>query len=161
MVGSPASALTLYFYARWAQYMLSVFELQPNLSSSSIVCNSLHHVFLHSSHSHARSIKTRGPQFTLRVSSIICICLLGVMCGVTGRMKGFAGQISVVLFYAFREIYVSLISTQQWAFIASLLDSSTSSYMVKFSGIVSISSAFAGCTIELLVSMWGLKGLTF
>ena len=73
-------------------------------------------------------------------------------------MKGLAAQISIVLFYAFREIYVSLLSTQQWAFIASLLDSSTSSYMVKFSGIVSISSAIAGCTIELLVSVWGLRG---
>ena len=67
--------------------------------------------------------------------------------------------ISVVVFYAFREIYVSLLSTQQWAFIASILDSSTSSYMVNFSGIVSISSAVGGCMIEPLVSLWGVNGI--
>ena len=92
---------------------------------------------------------------------MLCICLLGIMCIVRSKLKGNVGQIAVVVFYAFREIYVSLISTQLWAFIASILDSSTSSYMVKFSGIVSIFSAVGGCTIELLVSIWGLQGLLY
>lgn len=122
MVGSPASALTLYLYAK--------------------------------------SIKTYGPMFTLRVSQILCLLLLGLMFAVTGNgaLSGDFGKVTVILFYAFREIYVSLISTQQWAFIASILDSSTSNYMVKFSGIVSISSAVGGCMIELLVSLGGIKG---
>ena len=120
MVGSPASAFTLYLYAK--------------------------------------SIKSYGPMFTLRVSQILCLMLLSLMFLVSGALSGDFGKISVILFYAFREIYVSLISTQQWAFIASILDPSTSSYMVKFSGIVSISSAVGGCMIELLVNFGGIKG---
>jgi hypothetical protein len=96
--------------------------------------------------------------FTLRVSQILCLMLLSLMFLVSGALSGDFGKISVILFYAFREIYVSLISTQQWAFIASILDPSTSSYMVKFSGIVSISSAVGGCMIELLVNFGGIKG---
>jgi hypothetical protein len=120
MVGSPASAVTLYLYAK--------------------------------------SIKKYGPQFTLRLSEIICFLLLSLMFIVSSRIKGLSGQISVVVFYAFREIYVSLISTQQWAFIASTLTASTSSFMVHFSGIVSIASAIGGCMIEPLVNRWGVRG---
>jgi phosphate/sulfate permease len=121
MVGSPASGVILYLYAK--------------------------------------SIKTRGPKFTMRVSEVFCLLLLGLILGISGHVKGLLFQVSVVVFYAFREIYVSLISTQQWAFIASILDSSTSSYMVSFSGIVGISSAVGGCMVEFLVTKWGVKGL--
>jgi hypothetical protein len=76
----------------------------------------------------------------------------------SNRIKGLGGQIAVVIFYSFREIYVSLISTQMWAFIATTLTAADSSYMVNFSGAVSISSAVGGCMVESLVSRWGVKG---
>jgi ATP/ADP translocase len=65
----------------------------------------------------------------------------------------------IISFYAFREIYVSLISSQQWAFIATTLNKTTSSYIVCFSGIVSIAGAFGGCSIEQLVNYGGVSSL--
>ena len=107
---------------------------------------------------YATSIKRFGAQFTLRVSEVICLLLLASIVAFCTRLDGLLGQIAVVCFYAFREIYVTLISTQQWSFIASVLDSSTSSYLVSFSGIVSVASAIGGCAVEHLVRHWGVKG---
>ena len=78
---------------------------------------------------------------------------------VCGTLKGPYGQTVVLLFYCFREIYVSLLSTQQWSFIASVLNSKTSSYLVSFAGAVSVASAIGGCAVEYLVSLGGVRGL--
>ena len=76
-----------------------------------------------------------------------------------GNLKGFWGQSAVLLFFCFREIYVSLLSTQQWSFIASVLDSKTSNYLVTFAGVVSVASAVGGCSVEYLVSLGGVRAL--
>lgn len=78
-----------------------------------------------------------------------------------GRIKGFSGKCVVITFYALREIYVSLLSSQQWAFISTTLDKKTSSYLVSFSGVVSVASAVGGCTVEQLVTVGGVRGLLF
>jgi len=75
----------------------------------------------------------------------------------SSQLKSTLGNFAIISFYAFREIYVSLLSTQQWAFIASHLDRSTSSYLVTFTGLVSIASALGGCAIEQLVSLGGVN----
>jgi ATP/ADP translocase len=75
------------------------------------------------------------------------------------NLNGFSGKCAVIVFYALREIYISLLSSQQWAFISTTLDKSTSTYLVSFSGIVSVASAIGGCTVENLVSLGGVKGL--
>jgi hypothetical protein len=77
----------------------------------------------------------------------------------TSRVQGIWAQILVICFYAFREIYVSLLSTQQWAFISMSLDKNTSGYLVSFSGIVSIASSVGGCTVVQLVNVGGVQGL--
>ena len=118
VVGSPASAAVLYFYAR--------------------------------------SFKRNGALFTQRVSTILCILMLLFMVLMCNRLNSLTGRISVVFFYAFREIYVSLLSTQQWSFIASHLDKSKTSYLVTFAGIVSVSSAVGGCLVEYLVLFGGV-----
>jgi hypothetical protein len=76
-----------------------------------------------------------------------------------GKLDGLSAKIMVICFYAFREIYVSLLSSQQWAFISTTLDRQTSSYLVSFSGIVSIASAVGGCTTVQLVNVGGVEGL--
>lgn len=108
---------------------------------------------------YARSIKRNGPRVTLLVSNIACLLLLGLMSVACGSLKGFWGQSSVLLFFCFREIYVSLLSTQQWSFIASVLDSKTSNYLVTFAGVVSVASAIGGCSVEYLVSLGGVRAL--
>lgn len=98
---------------------------------------------------------------TLRFSNLACLIMfiaMGVSCG---QLKGLSGKVIVVVFYALREIYVSLLSSQQWAFISTTLDKSTSSYLVSFSGIVSVASAVGSCTVERLVTIGGVRGLLF
>lgn len=73
------------------------------------------------------------------------------------HFKSSAGHFAIVSFYAFREIYVSLLSTQHWAFIASHLDKTNSSYLVTFTGVVSIASAAGGIAIEHVVYLGGVK----
>ena len=65
----------------------------------------------------------------------------------------------IIFFYCFREIYVSLLSTQYWSFIASILDKNTSGYLVKYTAVVSIASAIGGYCVQVLVGVWGVKGL--
>jgi hypothetical protein len=72
-------------------------------------------------------------------------------------MTGLMGKTIIIIFYAFREIYVSLLSTQQWAFIATSLNKSTSTYIVSFSGVVSIASAVGGFAVEQLVTIGGVQ----
>eukprot|EP01039_Chlorochromonas_danica_P007302 gene7302-8080_t len=120
-IGSPASALILYWYTR--------------------------------------SIKKHGAQVTLRRSFLICISIFLFMVLSCGGFHGLSGKMAVVCFYAFREIYVSLLSSQQWAFISTNLDKSTSNYLVSFTGVVSIASAIGGVTVERLVNWGGVKGL--
>jgi hypothetical protein len=108
---------------------------------------------------YARSIKRNGPRVTLLVSNICCLLLLGFISVSCGSLKGFWGKSAVLLFYCFREIYVSLLSTQQWSFIASVLDSKTSNYLVTFAGVVSVASAVGGCSVEYLVSLGGVRAL--
>jgi hypothetical protein len=84
---------------------------------------------------------------------------MAIITWVTRDLRGLSGKLAVVSFYAFREIYVSLISSQQWAFVAGTLNKSTSSYIVAFSGVVSAASALGGCLIEQLVNYGGVQAL--
>ena len=108
---------------------------------------------------YARSIKKNGPRLTLLASNIGCVMLLFLMAMACGSLRGQWGQAVVLLFYCFREIYVSLLSTQHWSFIASVLDSKTSSYLVSFSGVVSVASAVGSMSVEGLVSLGGVRAL--
>lgn len=109
---------------------------------------------------YTKSIKNFGAKITLRLSNIACILIFLFIFIFSGRLKNDLGsQIMIVCFYAFREIYVSLLSSQQWAFISTTLDRTTSSYLVSFSGIVSIASAVGGCTVVQLVNVGGVRGL--
>lgn len=110
-------------------------------------------------YAYTKSIKRLGSRLTLRISNAACLLMFLFMCAFCGRVKGLSGKCIVVVFYALREIYVSLISSQQWAFISSSLDKSTSSYLVSFSGVVSVASAVGGCTVEQLVTVGGVRGL--
>ena len=108
---------------------------------------------------YARSIKKNGPRLTLLASNMGCVLLLFLMALACGSLRGIWGQSAVLLFYCFREIYVSLLSTQHWSFIASVLDSKSSSYLVSIAGIVSVASAVGGCTVEAVVSLGGVRAL--
>ena len=108
---------------------------------------------------YARSIKKNGPRLTLLASNLGCVLLLFLMALACGSLRGIWGQCAVLLFYCFREIYVSLLSTQHWSFIASVLDSKSSSYLVSIAGIVSVASAVGGCTVEAVVSLGGVRAL--
>lgn len=108
---------------------------------------------------YTKSIKKFGSKFTLRVSFAACIFLMTLITLYGRSLRGLPGKVAIVSFYAFREIYVSLLSSQQWAFIAGTLNKSTASYIVTFSGIVSIASAVGGCSIEYLVSCGGVQAL--
>lgn len=110
---------------------------------------------------YTKSIKRLGSRLTLRLSNIFCLLMFFFMFLYCGRVKGLTGKIVVVFFYALREIYVSLLSSQQWAFISTTLDKSTASYLVSFSGVVSVASAIGGCTVEQLVEVGGVRGLLF
>jgi hypothetical protein len=110
---------------------------------------------------YTRSIKKHGSRYTLRVSNLFCCIFFGAMTFFTAfygsHFKSAGGHLAIVSFYAFREIYVSLLSTQHWAFIASHLDRSNSSYLVTFTGVVSIASAAGGIAIEHVVYLGGVK----
>ena len=108
---------------------------------------------------YARSIKKNGPRLTLLASNMGCVLLLFLMALACGSLRGIWGQSAVLLFYCFREIYVSLLSTQHWSFIASVLDSKSSSYLVSIAGIVSVASAVGGCSVEAVVSLGGVRAL--
>ena len=108
---------------------------------------------------YARSIKTKGAKYTLRVSNVVCVCTFWLMLLFhdTIASSSSKAQYIVIAFYVFREIYVSLLSTQHWSFISSVLDSKRSSPIVSFTGIVSISSAIGSVAVEVLVNYGGVK----
>ncbi len=103
---------------------------------------------------HLRSIKRLGSKLTLRLSNLACIIMFIFMVVYCNNLKGLSGKCAVVAFYALREIYISLLSSQQWAFISTTLDKSTSTYLVSFSGIVSaaIQSQRVGKLLEKITS---------
>ena len=109
------------------------------------------------------SIKYYGTTSTFRLSCLICLTIFIGMTYATStdilRHKNIISQVIVVAFYAFREIYSTLLSTQQWAFIVSALDHTTASYIVTFSGVVSIISTLGGISVEHVVTAGGVKGL--
>lgn len=109
------------------------------------------------------SIKSRGAASTFRMSCLICLTIFIGMTYATStnilRQKNVFSQFIVVAFYAFREIYSTLLSTQQWAFIVSALDHTTASYIVTFSGAVSIISTMGGISVEHVVTTGGVNGL--
>ena len=102
---------------------------------------------------YAKSIQAYGPRFTLRVSEIACCAQLIFMICIHNSLTsgGVWTQVAVIGFYAYREIYVTLLSTQQWSFIASALTASTSTYIVSFAGIVSMSSALGKSVVNVLL----------
>ena len=110
---------------------------------------------------YTRSIKKHGSRYTLRLSNFICTMFFGLMTHFTtfqtSSAKSTLAQFTIISFYSIREIYVSLLSTQQWAFIATHLDRNTSSYLVTFTGMVSIASAVGGVAIEYIVFLGGVK----
>lgn len=108
---------------------------------------------------YARSIKNNGAQVTQRLSNVACFILFGIMSFLCSHLTGLSGQVIVVSFYAFREVYVTLLSTQQWSFIASMLNKTNANYLVKFSGLVSIASAVGGVSVEYLVKIGGVHSL--
>lgn len=108
---------------------------------------------------YARSIRLFGPRTTLRVSEIAVLLMMFVMCSFCSSLEGFSGRLMVILYYSFREIYVSLLSTQHWSFIATILGTRNSRFVVSFAGSVSVSSALGGCAVEALVKHWGVYGL--
>ncbi len=109
---------------------------------------------------YTKSIKSNGSRVTMRISNLVCLLILGMITHFnSGKMTGLFGKVIIITFYAFREIYVSLLSTQQWAFIATSLDKTTSSYIVTFSGVVSIASAIGGFAVEQLVKIGGVQTL--
>lgn len=112
---------------------------------------------------YTKSIKKYGSRYTLRISNSLCSLLLGAMtllwCMYSSAFKSTWANYAIISFYAFREIYVSLLSTQQWAFIASHLEKANSSYLVTFTGLVSIASAVGGFAVEQLVTLGGVKAL--
>ena len=110
---------------------------------------------------YTKSIKKFGSRVTLRISHCACIVMFLSIFLYCGRGTGFTRKAAAIVFYALREIYISLLSSQHWAFISTSLDKSTSSYLVSFSGVVSVASAIGGCTVEQLVELSGMKGLLF
>eukprot|EP01038_Epipyxis_sp_PR26KG_P006551 gene6551-8998_t len=108
---------------------------------------------------YTKSIKNYGSKVTLRISNIACALLLFIIFSNCGSLSGYTGKFLVISFYVFREIYVSLLSTQHWAFIASTLDKSTSNYLVTFTGVVSIANAVGGCAVEQIVKLGGVRYL--
>lgn len=111
---------------------------------------------------YTRSIKVNGAKHTFRSSTAVCTSIFAAMIFLGSLSpKGVYFQGAVVMFYAFREIYVTLLSTQLWSFIVSVLDKSTSSYIVSFGGIVSVASTLGGFSVEQIVHSFGVQGLLF
>lgn len=110
---------------------------------------------------YTNSIKKNGIYWTMLISNISCIFILALVTIVYNMLQGFWGRLVVLFFYSFREIYVTLISTQQWSFIATVLNKSKSSYMVQYSGLISITSAFGGLLVEYIVGFGGVRALLF
>ena len=110
---------------------------------------------------YTKSIKSIGPRLTFRLSCLVCCIGFFLMNFFVHHLTGTLKTMTVVFFYAFREVYISLLSSQQWAFIGTTLDQSTSSYLISFSGFVSISSAIGGCSVSWLLSNGGIRTLLF
>lgn len=108
---------------------------------------------------YARSIRLNGAKYTRRISELSCILIfLFIIRFRKVTHEGFK-KFLIIFFYCFREIYVSLLSTQYWSSIASNLDKNTSGYLVKYTAVVSIASAVGGYCVQVLVGVWGVKGL--
>jgi hypothetical protein len=110
---------------------------------------------------YTNSIKKRGPYLTLLISNIVCVAFFTYITFFLPTLRGNMGKYSVLLYYSFREIYVTLLSTQQWSFIATVLNKSKSSHMVKYSGLISIASAIGGLLVEHIVKYGGVQYLLY
>lgn len=110
---------------------------------------------------YTNSIKRHGPYLTLLISNIVCVGFFTYVTFFLPTLHGNMGKYSVLLYYSFREIYVTLLSTQQWSFIATVLNKSKSSHMVKYSGLISIASAIGGLLVEHIVKFGGVQYLLY
>jgi hypothetical protein len=107
------------------------------------------------------SIRHYGAKFTYRVSNFVCCVILATM-SIVIPMELLGGNVRkalIISFYCFREIYVTLISTQQWSFIVSALNKSNSSLIVSIGGVVSVASTIGGFSVEQIVVQMGVHGL--
>jgi hypothetical protein len=107
------------------------------------------------------SIRHYGAKFTYRVSNFICCFVLGAMSVLIPMniLSGFTRKAVIIMFYSFREIYVTLISTQQWSFIVSALNKTNSWLIVSIGGVVSVASTVGGFAVEQIVRRLGVYGL--
>mmetsp|Transcript_3010 Transcript_3010/g.4585 ORF Transcript_3010/g.4585 Transcript_3010/m.4585 type:complete len:344 (-) Transcript_3010:21-1052(-) len=65
-----------------------------------------------------------------------------------------------ILFYSFREIYFTLLSTQYRAHISTLLGIPQSKYLATISGVISVTTAIGGYLVGIVVHQFGgVKGL--
>jgi ATP/ADP translocase len=103
-----------------------------------------------------KSIKIKGIFITHRICNIICCCILFFITIVYNKLNGTIGRGIVLLFYVFREVYVSLLSSQANSFISSILNDSTSSYLIYIAGFVSVISSLGGCLVQPLVNYSGI-----
>lgn len=111
-------------------------------------------------HLYTKTIRNYGARFTFRLSNLCCSLFLVLMTVFgTGTVKGLAYQSIVVGFFAFREIYVTLISTQQWSFITSSLGRSKSSFIVTIGGYVGVASTLGSFCVEQIVKWHGVRGI--
>ena len=169
-LGSPAGALVLYFYAR----SIKKHGARRTLRVSNIGCCFMLFVmfwfcktFMGSDDDGAVTelLKSNSSAVSFSVFDrfpfgVMAMLKTSVEDNIINNDK-IVAQVAIIWFYVFREIYVSLLSTQHWSFISGVLTSSTSSNIVSFAGIVSISSAVGSVAVEWLVRLGGVRALLF
>jgi hypothetical protein len=103
-----------------------------------------------------------GAQSALRLSTLMCSALLSIG-GVLVHLFSAPKLVNFVVatLYIFRESYVSLLSTQHWSFMGSILTPSQgSTWFAPIAGLSSIAAAIAGYSVGGIVDRgYGVLGL--
>jgi len=109
---------------------------------------------------YTHSIQEKGPKTTLRISEAGCVVFVGVVALQMSLGIQTGAKYIAILFYSFREIYFTLLSTQYRAHISTLLGIPQSKYLATISGVISVTTAIGGYLVGIVVHQFGgVKGL--
>ena len=123
-------------------------------------------------------LESWGPRIALRTTTVMCAVVLSSLMMVINLLSSSLSNNSVPnvsflpslllplfvsLLFIFRESYVSLLASQHWSFLGSLLTSSQGATWVSpIGGLSSAASALsASYAVSPLVSRFGITGLLF
>ncbi len=100
---------------------------------------------------HALWIRRLGPSGALQAATVMCVAVIAACAAASASLTGAVASASAAALYIFREGYITFISSQQFAFVNSVVDAEVLSTVVgPLYGVTSIVSSAAAWSVNIM-----------